>query len=266
MRKMLIGVLILVCCVFSFYLCSNGFSSVSSLKTLEEQKKVYDDKTKKIEEQKVKCEDNEKKLGLALAEYKENKELYESQLENMSEEQKAKAELGDYYDLEYLWTIIGVHAVREGVSLGLICTTSAQKSESEDYIYANLNFTVEGEYRAISEFIERCEDDDNLYFPISKFKMIPYEPKADDKPEEVANYLSATFTIKDVPLSTATLEILESGIEDSAEIQGVINTPPAEADANSTNSTNTTNNSSTSSNTTTTNTSSSNSSSSDEVR
>lgn len=243
MRKMIIGVLILVSCVFSFYLCSNGFSGVSSLAALEEQKLMYDNKTKAVEGKKEIFKNNKATLTLALAEYKENKQKYDSMAEYMSDEEKAKAELGDYYDLEYLWTVIGVHAIREGVSLGLVCTTSAQEAESDEYIYANLNFTVEGEYRSISEFIERCEDDDSLYFPISKFKMIPYEPKKDDNPDLVANYLSATFTIKDVPLSTATLEIINSGVEDSAEIQGIINTPvtDATADSNSTNTTGTTN-------------------------
>ena len=42
MRKIIIGLLILVACIFSFYLYSYGFSGINSMTAIREQKDVYD--------------------------------------------------------------------------------------------------------------------------------------------------------------------------------------------------------------------------------
>lgn len=69
------------------------------------------------------------------------------------------------YNIEYLWTIIGNYATKNGVTLTLdIKSTSAQD------VY-NLNFSLEGKYIGITDFIYSLEDDSELKFEIKDFKM-----------------------------------------------------------------------------------------------
>lgn len=69
------------------------------------------------------------------------------------------------YNIEYLWTIIGNYATKNGVTLTLdIKSTSAQD------VY-NLNFSLEGKYIGITDFIYSLEDDSELKFEIKDFKI-----------------------------------------------------------------------------------------------
>ena len=69
------------------------------------------------------------------------------------------------YNIEYLWTIIGNYATKNGVTLTLdIKSTSAQD------VY-NLNFSLEGKYIGITDFIYSLEDDSELKFEIRDFKI-----------------------------------------------------------------------------------------------
>ena len=69
------------------------------------------------------------------------------------------------YNIEYLWTIIGNYATKNGVTLTLdIKSTSAQD------VY-NLSFSLEGEYIGITDFIYSLEDDSELKFEIKDFKI-----------------------------------------------------------------------------------------------
>ena len=69
------------------------------------------------------------------------------------------------YNIEYLWTIIGNYATKNGVTLTLdIKSTSAQD------VY-NLKFSLEGKYIGITYFIYSLEDDSELKFEIKDFKI-----------------------------------------------------------------------------------------------
>ena len=69
------------------------------------------------------------------------------------------------YNIEYLWTIIGNYATKNGVTLTLdIKSTSAQD------VY-NLNFSLEGKYIGITDFIYSLEDDSELKLEIKDFKI-----------------------------------------------------------------------------------------------
>lgn len=219
MRKIVLGVLIVITCAFTAKLFISGFFGIDSMATLEEKKDEYEEKAEKLEKQKETFNKDKNILTVTLNNYNDSKTSYESMLGLSSAEEQKQANLGNYYDLEYLWTVIGTHAVKEGVKLGIVFTTSSKVPDNEESIYANINFTVIGEYRPISEFIEKCENDSNLQFSISSFKIVPYEKMADDDALQVANYLQATFTVKDVPLSADTIQLINNKVEDSAELQ-----------------------------------------------
>ena len=69
------------------------------------------------------------------------------------------------YNIEYLWTIIGNYATKNGVTLTLDI-----KSTSAHDVY-NLNFSLEGKYIGITDFIYSLEDDSELKFEIKDFKI-----------------------------------------------------------------------------------------------
>ena len=85
------------------------------------------------------------------------------------------------YTIEYLWSKIGNHATKEGVVIkfDVISGTIADSN------YRTLNFTVTGDYLAITNFISSLENDSTLEFTIDEFSMTQRQAK---------------FTVKDVKL------------------------------------------------------------------
>ena len=69
------------------------------------------------------------------------------------------------YKVEFLWTVIGNYASKEGVTLTL---DIAETGSSESY---KLNFTVVGNYIGITDFIYDLENDEDLKFEIQNFAM-----------------------------------------------------------------------------------------------
>ena len=107
------------------------------------------------------------------------------QLINVStESQLQEATQTKNYTIEYLWSQIGNHATREGVVIQ-IDVVSGTIVETD---YRDLNFTVSGNYLAITNFITELENDDTLQFTIDDFSM-------------TQNH--ATFTVKNVKIDSA---------------------------------------------------------------
>lgn len=105
-------------------------------------------------------------LDKVVRELKTVKQQYQAKTINNPE---AKSNLGviqvEKYNIEYLWTIIGNYATKNGVTL-----TLDVKSTNADDVY-NLNFNLEGKYIGITDFIYSLEDDDELKFEIKDFKI-----------------------------------------------------------------------------------------------
>lgn len=112
-------------------------------------------------------------------------------------------QLKTYY-IEYLWSQVGNHATADGVTIKMDPVDSADMNSSNnnitinssDYgdqaVYKNLNFTVNGEYLAIVDFMHDLENDENLGFVVEDFHM---EREADP---QISNKEKATFIVKDV--------------------------------------------------------------------
>ena len=89
------------------------------------------------------------------------------------------------YAMEYLWSQIGNHATGEGVNIKLeISSTGASNKNT-------LNFTVQGSYIAIRNFIYSLENDEDLAFKIENFKI-----------SGSGETLSSTFTVPDIGINT----------------------------------------------------------------
>ena len=110
------------------------------------------------------------------------------------------------YTIEYLWSRVGNYATKEGVTVTMSVGASTLGADN----YKNLNFTVSGQYLAISQFIRDLENDSNLDFTIDSFEMTAS---------------SASFVVKDVRIqqeqtsnssSTDATQTMTSGTTDTS--------------------------------------------------
>lgn len=101
----------------------------------------------------------------------------------------------ELYDVDFLWTTIGNYATQKGVTLQLdVIKSETAAAVSSEYVMCDLNFTITGEYIAITDFIYSIEDDDKLNFEISEFLL-----------EKGGENLQATFVVKEVPINSKNL-------------------------------------------------------------
>lgn len=130
-----------------------------------------------------------KDMETHLKKLEEEKKNYEDMVTISTGEQVQLANQYQKYEVEYLWTVIGNHATKEGV---VIKMDIAAASGENNY---NLNFTVTGSYIGITEFISDIENDSALGFKIENFSM---------KPGASTQDLQATFTCKDITIKDIT--------------------------------------------------------------
>lgn len=123
------------------------------------------------------------------------------------------------YEIEYLWAIIGNHATSEGIELKMDLVAGSSQN-----LY-NLNFTVNGSYIGIADFISSIENDPVLGFKIENFNMT-----GSDK-------LQATFTCKDIEIK----EISNAAVNTKTDNKNTNTNTDKTTNSNSAN-TNTTNN------------------------
>lgn len=97
------------------------------------------------------------------------------------------------YEVEYLWTAVGRHATKNGVTIKMDIKTSSSGTPKQ----YDLAFSATGKYVSITEFIAALENDSSLGFKIEDFKL-----GATANSTEV---LQATFTVKDVEVNVDTL-------------------------------------------------------------
>ena len=134
-------------------------------------------------------------LNLAVQAYKEQKAQYDSLVSEGQIPDGAVYDSMELYDVYFLWTTIGNYATEKGVTLQFdVVQSSTTASVSSEYVICDLNFTITGEYIAITDFIYSLENDDKLNFEISKFMM-----------EKGGENLQATFVVKEVPVNSKNL-------------------------------------------------------------
>lgn len=93
------------------------------------------------------------------------------------------------YDIEKIWISLGTYADKEGVDLKIDITVNNSVTKTYD-----LNFTLNGTYSGIEDFIRDVQGDNTLVFKIENFKMISAGTGSQD-------VLTATFVCKDIKLN-----------------------------------------------------------------
>ncbi len=172
-------------------------------------------------------EDNSKKL-------QDTKQEYEEMTAVSSASDVESAAQLETYEIETLWVKLGNHATNEGATMKMDVTKGSNTTQNT----YNLNFTVNGSYISITDFISDIENDDTLGFKIEEFKMVPSGSDAN---------LQATFVCKDIAIK----EITETTPITTTNTTNTTNNTTN--GTNSSNSTNTTNTSNTANTTNTTN-------------
>ena len=108
------------------------------------------------------------------------------------------------YSIEYLWSQVGNYATKEGVKTKMELSSSSLG----DNEYRNLNFTITGNYLAITNFISDIENDSNLDFTIDNFDM------TGGGGAEKSTQETCTFVVRDVKIkkenTTVTTETSQS--------------------------------------------------------
>lgn len=120
--------------------------------------------------------------------YRIQKQKYE-QLAGTTKETNDKVYETKQYDIGYLWRILGNYATKRNLNLGI----KVQKNSNSSSSY-NIEFSVNGKYVNISQFITDIENDSDLYFRIYNFEM-----------SGSGEMVLATFMVRNVNLDASTI-------------------------------------------------------------
>ena len=190
MKKLLILVLITLLLILTLFIGIKGVTmgpiTILGIQGIQEKNSELDQKiqeaaklTEKTYAQTVsEVNSNAKKL-------KEEKQNYQDMTIISTDDNTQTANQIEKYEIETLWVKLGNHATKEGVVMKMDVTSGSTGAEG----YYNLNFTVNGGYVQIEDFVSSIENDSTLGFKIEEFKMAPS-----------GNELQATFVCKDIPI------------------------------------------------------------------
>ena len=171
MKKLLISIIIILLLGLCYVVGTKGIKtgalkleSIKDIQTASENLEGKFDESKEISAKTYPTSIDD--LDEVVKELKIAKQQYEAKTAG---DPNASTSLGviqvNKYNIEYLWTIIGNYATKNGVKLTLDI-----KSTNTSDVY-DLNFKVQGKYVGITDFIYNLEDDDELKFEISDFKI-----------------------------------------------------------------------------------------------
>ena len=127
----------------------------------------------------------QKDIETDIKKLKEEKKKYDELVTISTGSEVQAANQYQKYEIEYLWTIVGNHATKEGVVIKMDLVAGTGEN-----VY-NLNFTVNGEYIGIADFISDIENDSALGFKIENFSLVP---------SSSTQSLKATFVCKDITI------------------------------------------------------------------
>ena len=232
MKKLLISILIALLLILSIFIAVNGLNvgkiEVLGIRGINQKNSELDQKIQQatqlstIDYQKTvdEVEENSKKLT-------EEKKNYEDMaLLNTDSEGQATAQI-QKYEVEALWVKLGNHATSEGATMKMDIVKGSSTSEN---MY-DLNFTVNGSYISIIDFISDIENDSTLGFKIENFHM-----------SGSGDSLQATFVCKEISIIDVNESQVDTGTNNNNTTNSTTNS------TNNTNSTYTTSNSATNTN------------------
>lgn len=169
MRKLLISILLILLVIMTVLCVKNGIN-IGPLHVLgiSQIQEANGELTKKIAEAKSTNDDYTNKLTeikKLITDLGETRNEYLQTINVSTESEIKEATQTKNYTIEYLWSQVGNHATQEGVSIKMDVVSGVTEDAR------NLNFTVSGNYLAITNFITSLENDSSLQFTIDEFSM-----------------------------------------------------------------------------------------------
>lgn len=193
MRNNITLLIILVSVILLAYVGTEGIKigsfEVLSISQLIEKNKQLDDKIAEVSIlTTTNYPDNVQTLEETYERYEIQKQKYE-ELAGVTNETNEEIYETKQYDIGYLWRVLGNYATKRNVNLGI----QVQKNTNGKSSY-NINFSVNGKYVNISQFITDIENDSDLYFRIYNFKI-----------SGSGELITSTFTVRNVNLDASTI-------------------------------------------------------------
>ncbi|MGN1326943.1 MAG: hypothetical protein ACI4VQ_02500 [Clostridia bacterium] len=112
-----------------------------------------------------------------------NKQKYLDLASVSTDEEIKQANQEQTYAMEFLWNKVGNYATKEGLTLKWVVTPTGTGNKT------TLNFTLNGSYIGIINYISDIENDADLSFRIENFKLTTGSSE---------NQLNATFTVSNI--------------------------------------------------------------------
>ena len=191
MRKILIIILIAILLILGYFAIFQGLEllglDVLSVLQIKDKSEELDSKLQRVstltsvDKPKAMTTLNESARQLMI-----EKEEYNDKILASSTEEIEALTQGIQYEMEYLWTKVGTHATKNGVTLRF----EVNRSSSGVANKYDLSFTATGAYTSISEFVASLENDAALNFKIENFKIVPYQGGT--------TVLQSTFTVRNI--------------------------------------------------------------------
>lgn len=211
MRKILISILLILLIVLAFFTIFQGIS-IGSFQILSATGivELNDNLNASINEANTKIKQDLQNKKTELSEnvqlLLQSKEDYYDLANVSTENEINEASTEEVYTTEYLWLRVGRHARNEGVNIRMEILTG----DAGDSSVKNIDFTVDGAYVAIMDFISAIEDDSELAFRIENFNMLPS-----------GDNLQATFSVTEIRIrqeqTTATVNNTTSTTDTMAD-------------------------------------------------
>ena len=136
-------------------------------------------------------------VNKSVDELKKIKQEYDEKINTLAGETGLWITQIEKYKIEYLWNKIGNYAKKEGVALDL----DVQKTTIDETY--NVNFSLEGNYVGVTDFIYDIENDDELNYKVKNFKMEPTVKTITSSSGKTTTtidtvILKATFTVENI--------------------------------------------------------------------
>ena len=198
MKKILLTILIILLAILAYFAIANGIKigdfQIFSVAQIQEKNEHLDKNIETLNGLITKSFPQKmQEIKQATENLQTAKKTYLDKTTSYTDEQILAATQEEQYDIEFLWTTVGGHATEKGVNIRMEIVNGDTAGISD------LNFTVQGSYIAITDFIYAVEEDVNLNFRVKNFKMVP----------NAGDILQATFKVKNVKIigntSTATV-------------------------------------------------------------
>ena len=197
MKKIILLIMIILLSIITYSTITKGYSvgnleilSINEIKGKNEQLESEIAATERLRTETYMQKMSE--LNSASKQLLKEKGSYQEQMTYSKESDIEKAMQTQKYDVEVLWTKIGMYATKNGVQLKF---DIIQKNEDKGkkIKICDLKFTATGTYISLTDFVADLERDAKLSFTIENFTLVPGASQKN---------LQATFRVTDISLNS----------------------------------------------------------------